>query len=159
MQKYRVYFILNSCVFVQCLLLYMVLVAQSLIFSVLFWRLLFVLLAIVLSVFLLTASDYPFGIFWLPLWYLLITPLVFWLPLWYLLITPLVSSDNPFGIFWLPLLVSSNFSLIKLYLIYNTVLWYNINIKMTWSYKLLTGMYCYLATKTVIWLKHSSAIL
>ena len=142
MQKYRVYFILNSCVFVQCLLLYLVLVAQSLIFSVLFWRLLFVLLAIVLSVFLLTASDYPFGIFWLPLWYLLIIPLV--------------SSDYPFGIFWLPLwyllitpLVSSNFSLIKLYLIYNAVLWYNINIKMTWSYKLLTGMYCYLATKTL----------
>ena len=52
------------------------------------------------------ASDYPFGIFWLPLWYLLITPLIstdypfgiFWLPLWYLLITSLVSSDYPFGI-------------------------------------------------------------
>jgi hypothetical protein len=36
-----------------------------------------------------TASDYPFDIFWLPLWYLLITPLV--------------SSDYPLGIFWLPL--------------------------------------------------------
>ena len=44
----------------------------------------------------LVSSDYPFGIFWLPLWYLL-------LPLWYLLITPLVSSDYPFGIFLLPL--------------------------------------------------------
>jgi hypothetical protein len=63
-------------------------------------------------------TDYPFGIIWLPLWYLLIIPLVssdypfgiFWLPLcifclplWYLLITPLVSSDYSFGIFWLPL--------------------------------------------------------
>jgi hypothetical protein len=59
----------------------------------------------------LVSSDYLFGIFWLPLWYLLITSLVssdypfgiFWLPLWYLLITPLVSSDYLFGIFWLPL--------------------------------------------------------
>jgi hypothetical protein len=59
----------------------------------------------------LVSSDYPFGIFWLPIWYLLINPLVssdypfgiFWLHLWYLLITPLVSSDYPFGIFWLPL--------------------------------------------------------
>ena len=58
-----------------------------------------------------TASDCPFSIFWLPLWYLLITSLlssdypfgIFWLPIWYLLITPLVSSDYPFGIFWLPL--------------------------------------------------------
>jgi hypothetical protein len=48
-----------------------------------------------------TASDYPFDIFWLPLWYLLITSLIssdypfgiFWLPPWYLLITPLVSSN------------------------------------------------------------------
>ena len=76
---------------------------------------LFVLLSyfvrFVLSFFDLLISDYPFGIFWLPLWYLLITPLVssdypfgiFWLPLWYLLVTPLVSSDYPFGIFWLPL--------------------------------------------------------
>jgi hypothetical protein len=70
-----------------------------------------------------TASDYPFGIFWL----LNCLPLIysFWLSLWYLLavelstfdlqllITPLVSfgywivylwftdSDYPFGIFWL----------------------------------------------------------
>jgi hypothetical protein len=58
-------------------------------------------LVIVLSVFL------RFTDFSLPLWYLLITPLVssdypfgiFWLPLWYLLITPLVSSDYTFGIF------------------------------------------------------------
>jgi len=81
---------------------------------VVFCGLLFVLflLAIVLCVLhLFRASDYPFGIFRLPLWYLLITPLVssdypfgvFWLPLWYRLITPLISSDCIFGIFWLPL--------------------------------------------------------
>ena len=66
-------------------------------------------LTIVLSVLRFTASDYTFGIFWLHLWYLLITPLVsceytfgiLWLHLWYLLITPLVSSDYTFGIFWL----------------------------------------------------------
>jgi len=60
-----------------------------------FIRSLFVLflLAIVLSVFLrFMASDYPFGNFWLPLWYLLITPLVS-------SDYPLVSSDYPFGIF------------------------------------------------------------
>jgi hypothetical protein len=56
----------------------------------------------------LVPSDYPFGIFWLPLWYLRFTTSdypfgIFWLSLWYLLITPLVSSDYPFGIFWLPL--------------------------------------------------------
>ena len=59
----------------------------------------------------MVSSDYPYGIFWLPLWYLLITPMVssdypygiFWLPLWYLLITPMISSDYPYGIFWLPL--------------------------------------------------------
>jgi hypothetical protein len=60
----------------------------------------------------------PCGIFWLPLVYLLVTPVVssdyscgifcypcgiFWLPLWYLLITPVVSSGSPCGIFWLPL--------------------------------------------------------
>jgi hypothetical protein len=87
-------------------------------------RSLFVLVLFLLVIILsflprFTSSDYPFGIFWyypfgifwLPLWYLLITPLVssdypfgiFWLPLWYLLITPLVSSDYSFGIFWLPL--------------------------------------------------------
>ena len=37
----------------------------------------------------LTSSDYPFDIFW-------------W-PLWHLLMTPLTSSDDPFDIFWLPL--------------------------------------------------------
>ena len=42
---------------------------------------------------------------------------IFWLPLFYILITPLLSSDYPFFTFWLPLcyllitpLVSSNFS-------------------------------------------------
>jgi hypothetical protein len=43
----------------------------------------------------------------LPLWYLLVTPVVssdyscgiFWLPLWYLLITPVVSSGYPCGVF------------------------------------------------------------
>jgi hypothetical protein len=57
------------------------------------------------------SSDHPCGIFWLPLWYLLVTPVVssgylcgiFWLPLWYLLITPVVSSAYPCGIFCLPL--------------------------------------------------------
>jgi hypothetical protein len=51
--------------------------------------------------------NYHFDIFWLPLWYLLITTLVssdyhlgiFWLPLWYLLITTLISSDYHLGIF------------------------------------------------------------
>jgi hypothetical protein len=55
----------------------------------------------------LVSSDYPFGVFGLPLWCLLITPLVssdytfgvFWLPLWCLRITPLGSSDYPFGAF------------------------------------------------------------
>jgi hypothetical protein len=49
----------------------------------------------------LGSSDYTFGIFWLCLWYLLITPFgIFWLQLWYHLITPLVSSDHSSGIFW-----------------------------------------------------------
>jgi hypothetical protein len=65
---------------------------------------------IVLSVFLrCSAPDYSICIFWIPLWNLLITPLVssddpfgiFWLPLCYLMITHLSSSDYPFGIFWL----------------------------------------------------------
>ena len=77
------------------------------------------LLAIVLSTSLqITASDYPFGIFWLPLWWLLITPLVssdypfaiFLLPLLWLLITPLVSSDYPFGWLLITRLVSSDAS-------------------------------------------------
>ena len=82
-------------------------------------------LTIVLSVLRFTASDNTFGIFWLHLWYLLITHLVsceytfgiLWLHLWYLLITPLVSSDYTFGILWLHLwyllitpLISSNLS-------------------------------------------------
>jgi hypothetical protein len=107
-----------------------------------FCRSLFVILsffrlAIVLSVFLwLSASDYPFGIFW-PLSYLsffdlrlLITPLVsfghcvvcpsltygFWLPRWYLfaivlsVLLWLTASDYPFGIFW-PLCCRSFFDL------------------------------------------------
>jgi hypothetical protein len=57
----------------------------------------------------------PFGIFWLPLRYFLISPFVPsdnslmssnysfvsfpWLPRWYLLITPLVSFDHSVGIF------------------------------------------------------------
>ena len=66
--------------------------------------LVFFLLVIVLSIVLkFIASDYPFVIFWLPLCYLLIAPLISWLPLCYLLITPLISSDYPFDIFWLPL--------------------------------------------------------
>ena len=97
-------------------------VALFVVLCVAFCRSLFVLLDfnIVLSALLrLTASGYPFSIFWLPwlpLWYLLVTlvtPLVssgypfgiFWLPLWYLLVTlvtPLVSSGYPFSIFWLP---------------------------------------------------------
>jgi hypothetical protein len=59
----------------------------------------------------LASSDYHFGIVWLPLWHLLITTLassdyhfgIFWLPLWHLLITTLASSDYHFGIVWLPL--------------------------------------------------------
>ena len=83
-------------------------VARSFIFCVMFCRSLFALLFffflllcclpffdLLLLITPLVSSDYHFGIFWLPLWYLLIT-------LWYLLITPLVSSDYP--------LVSSNFS-------------------------------------------------
>jgi hypothetical protein len=79
----------------------------------------------VLSVLRLTASDYPFGIFWLLCclsfcdWQLLITHLVscghcvvcpaidsFWLPIWYLLaivlfvLLWLTGSNYPFGIFW-----------------------------------------------------------
>ena len=59
----------------------------------------------------LVSSGYLFGIFRLPLWYLLVTSLVasgylfgiFWLLLWYLLVTSLVSSGYFLGIFWLPL--------------------------------------------------------
>jgi len=115
-------------------------VVRSLAICVVFCRPLFVCyvvlfrLAFVLSVLLrYTASDYPFGIFWSPLWYLLITPLlssdypfgIFRLPLWYLPITPLLSSDYPFVIFRLPLwyllitpLVSSDypFGIFKLFL-------------------------------------------
>jgi hypothetical protein len=92
-----------------------------------FWLPLWYLLVIVLSVLLwLTASDYPFGIFWSLCclsffdWQLLITPLVscdhcvvcpslidsFWLPLWYLVtivlsvLLWLTASDYLFGIFW-----------------------------------------------------------
>ena len=73
---------------------------------VIFWLPLFYILITPLL-----SSDYPFFTFWLPLFYILITPLlssdypfvIFWLPLWYLLITPLLSSDYTFGIFWLPL--------------------------------------------------------
>ena len=44
--------------------------------------------------------DYSCGIYWLPLWYLLVTDVVsseypcgiFWLFLWYLLVTSVVSS-------------------------------------------------------------------
>ena len=59
-------------------------------------------LSIVLSILLwFTCVDYPSGIFWLPVWYLMITPLVssdypsgiFWLPVWFLLITRPISSD------------------------------------------------------------------
>ena len=88
-----------------------------------FWFPLWYLLVIVLSVPPFTASDCPFGIFWL-LCYpslqlrLLIAPLVsfghcvirtsiysFWLPLWYILVIvltvpPVTASDCPFGIFW-----------------------------------------------------------
>jgi hypothetical protein len=85
--------------------------------------------------FLTVSSGYLFGIFWLPLWYLLVTSLVssgylfgiFWLPLWYLLITPLVSSGYLFGIFWLPLwylLVTSLVSSGYLFGIFWLPLWY-----------------------------------
>ena len=71
---------------------------------VIFWLPLFYILITPLL-----SSDYPFYTFWLPLCYLLITPflhsdypfVIFWLQLCYLLITPLVSSDYPFVIFWL----------------------------------------------------------
>jgi hypothetical protein len=77
-------------------------VSQSLVFCVVLCGSLFVLLFFLfwwplcclsffylpLLITLLVSSDYPFGIFWLPFWYLLITLLV--------------SSDYPFGIFWLP---------------------------------------------------------
>ena len=99
-----------------------------------FWLSLWYLLAIVLSVLRVTASDYPFGIFW-PLCcqsfelLLLIIPLVsfghcvvspsssygFWLSLWYLLaivlsVLRVTASDYPVGIFW-PLCCQSFFEL------------------------------------------------
>ena len=97
--------------------------ARSLIFFAMFCRslscpLVLFLLAIVFSVLRLTASEYPFVIFWIPLWYLLNpfyfllnTSLVsseypfvfFWIPLCYLLNTPLLSSEYPFVIFWISL--------------------------------------------------------
>jgi hypothetical protein len=58
---------------------YWVRVARSLIVSVVFCRWLFVLLLLVFVLYVLlrcTASDYPFDVFWLPLWCLLITPLI-----------------------------------------------------------------------------------
>ena len=58
---------------------------------VIFWLPLFYILITPLL-----SSDYPFYTFWLPLCYLLITP-------FYILITPLLSSDYNFVIFWLPL--------------------------------------------------------
>ena len=115
----RFYFVLLSFSFDHCV------VCPSLTFG--FWLPLWYLLTIVLSVLLwLSASDYPFGIFWLLCclsffdFRLLITPLVsfdhcvvcpsltfgFWLPLWYLLtivlsvLLWLSASDYPFGIFW-----------------------------------------------------------
>ena len=68
---------------------------------------------------LLVSSDHSSGIFWLPIWYRLITPsifpdcslassnfpfCIFWLPLLYLLIPSSVSSHYTFCIFWLLLL-------------------------------------------------------
>jgi hypothetical protein len=62
----------------------------------------------------MVSSDYPYIVFWVSLWYLLIPPIVssdypmvssdylygiFWLPLWYFLIIPKVSSDYTCGIF------------------------------------------------------------
>ena len=88
-----------------------------------FWLPIWYLLVIVLSVPPVTASDYPFAIFW-SLCYLylhlqlLIAPLLsfghcvirpsiysFWLPLWYLLVIvlsvpPVTASDCPFEIVW-----------------------------------------------------------
>jgi hypothetical protein len=91
-----------------------------------FWLLMWYLLAIVLSVMRLTASDYPFGIFW-PLcclsfcdWQFLITYLVsfghcvvcpsvidsLWLPIWYRVaivlsvLLRLTASYYPFVILW-----------------------------------------------------------
>ena len=88
-------------------------------------RYLFVLLFLLfgslccLSFFDLRSSDYPYDIFWLPLWYLLITPLVssdypygiFWLPLWYLLITPMVSSNFSYKVLSSPNSLQSYYAL------------------------------------------------
>ena len=97
-------------------------------FYLVFYVIFCILLCVLLSFFVLSLYCLSFSSidsFWLPLWYLLITPLVssdylfgiFWLLLWYLLITPLVSSDYSFSIFWLLIwfllitsLVSSNYS-------------------------------------------------
>jgi hypothetical protein len=88
-----------------------------------FWLPLWYMLAIALSVLWITASDYPFDIFW-PLYclsfelWLLITPLIyfgycivcplhygFWLLFWYILVIALsvlwiTAYDYPFDIFW-----------------------------------------------------------
>jgi hypothetical protein len=76
--------------------------AQSWFFCVMFCRSLFVLFLSVIIFFVLwfTVSDYPFGIFWLPLWYLRFTVSDYpfgILDLQYL-ITPLVSSNLSFSI-------------------------------------------------------------
>ena len=114
-----------------------VLVPRSFVFCVVFCTSLFVLflLTIMLFVLWLTASDYPFGIFWLLCClsfdlHLLITTLVsfdyyvvcaltyiFWLPLWYLLtimlfVFWLTASDYPFGIFWLSCCLSFDLQLL-----------------------------------------------
>ena len=52
----------------------------------------------------LVSSGYLFDIFWLPLWYLLVTSLISSGYLWYLLVTSLISFNYPFGIFKLFLL-------------------------------------------------------
>ena len=68
---------------------------------------------------IMASSDYPYGIFWLPLWYILITPMVssdypygiFWLPLWYLLITPMVSSNFSYKVLSSPNSLQSYYAL------------------------------------------------
>jgi hypothetical protein len=118
-------------------------------------------LPITLSVLRFTASDYPFGIFWLPLWYLLITPLVssdypfgiFWLSLWYcsefgnFVITFIIlSSDYHFGIFWLPL-----------WCFQTCLTWFTVNkyenvhrrnLTKTFRYRNITFIYILLTTNT-----------
>jgi hypothetical protein len=78
------------------------------------------------------ASDCPFG--------------GFWLPLWWLLIAPLVASDCPFGGFWLPLWYLQTFLTVLYFHFYNLHHFRNKN-KITFT---ISAIICYKSTSWII---------